>query len=214
MLQVIDRYHPQRRRQLQEAVDAGRFETCDELELLGEEQLLPLARQSLFLLIAGGVALAVLNMLTYFWHYGQWFPSLSWGSVFLWVVVSISSYIIILPVHEAIHALAILFWGGRPHFGLKLPLALFCGARAQLFRRDQYRMIALAPLVVLTVAGLLVLFWQPGLAGYLWFALAGNISGAAGDILVAQRVRRFPAETLFEDTETGYRALRVHPETI
>ena len=136
-LRLIDRYHPRRRREQQAAIDKGHLHTIDELALLEGSQLQPLARLSLLLLSSGGVGFAVLTMICYFLHYHQFFAPFTVGSVVLWIVVSVIGYIVILPIHEGIHGLAFIFWGGKPHFGAKLPLVLYCGARGQLFRRDE-----------------------------------------------------------------------------
>lgn len=214
-LRVIDRYRPRRRAALQEVVEQGKVRTIDEIELLGEEQLRPLALLSLRMFVMSGLAFALCNIGAYaLWaaQYGQsgaWWQGLSAWGILLWLLINIVSYIVILPIHEAIHALAILFWGGRPYFGAKLPLALYCGARAQLFSRRQYTAIALAPLVVITVLGLILIAWQPGLAAYVQLALSGNFAGAAGDVLVVSRMHTLPQNALLEDTETGYRAWQV-----
>src|SRR5437588_3856550 len=180
---VIDRYHPRLRRELQSAVDAGHIQQCRELALLEPEQLRPLALLSLQLLVIGIVSFVALDLISYFWQAHVLFKGLTWGGVALWLGISIIGYFIILPIHEAIHGLTILFWGGRPHFGSKLPLALFCGAREQMFRRNQYIVVAMAPLVVISVAGIILTLLAPSLATYALFAIAGNISGAAGDLL-------------------------------
>jgi len=205
-LLVIDRYHPRLRRELQSAVDAGHIQQCRELALLEPEQLRPLALLSLQLLVIGIVSFVALDLISYFWQAHVLFKGLTWGGVALWLGISIIGYFIILPIHEAIHGLTILFWGGRPHFGSKLPLALFCGAREQMFRRNQYIVVAMAPLVVISVAGIILTLLAPSLATYALFAIAGNISGAAGDLLVAWQLWHLPRHILVEDTETGYRA--------
>ncbi len=208
---IIDRYHPRRRQRSQAALDAGRLHLSDELALLSPDQLRPLARLSLWLLLASIIVFGGLN----------WFVSsslrhvsfsLSLGGIILWCVLNILAYIVVLPLHEAIHALVILIWGGRPHFGIKflpgtrIPLALYCGAERQLFRRNAYLAVALAPLVLISLAGIILTLLAPALAVYTLLATAGNVSGAAGDVLVAARLLRQPAHTLVEDMETGYRA--------
>jgi hypothetical protein len=203
-LRLIDRYHPQRRREQQAVIDKGHLYKIDELALLEGSQLQSLARLSVLLLVVGGVALAVLTILCYFLHYHHFFAPFTFESVVVWIVVSVIGYLLILPLHEGIHGLTFAFWGGRPHFGAKLPLALYCGARDQLFRRDQYLVVGLAPLVVLTLVGIVLIAWVPGIAAYLWFALAGNVSGAAGDVMAARRLQRLPKDSVVEDTETGY----------
>ncbi|HEY4036541.1 MAG TPA: DUF3267 domain-containing protein, partial [Ktedonobacteraceae bacterium] len=158
---VVDRYHPRLRRELQSAVDAGHIQKCDELALLEPEQLRPLALLSLALLVIGIIFFIALDLVSYFWQAHVSFKGVTWEGVVVWLGINIIGYFVILLIHEAIHGLTILFWGGRPHFGAKLPLALFCGARQQMFRRNQYIVVALAPLVVISVAGIILTLLAP-----------------------------------------------------
>ena len=80
------------------------------------------------------------------------------------------------------------------------------GAKGQLFRRNQYLVVGLAPLVVITLAGISFTLVSPALASYTIFATAGNISGSAGDLWAVRRLLRQPHSILVEDTEVGYRA--------
>ena len=208
-MRVVDRYHPRLRRELQSAVDAGHIEKCSELALLESDQLRPLAQLSLLLLVIGMCFYIALDLISYFWQAHVLFKGVTWQEAVIWLGVNIIGYLIILPIHEAIHGLTILFWGGRPHFGAKLPLALFCGAKEQIFLRNQYLVIALAPLVVISIAGIILMLLAPGLASYALFAIAGNVSGAAGDIMVTRQLYHLPRNILVEDTETGYRAWKV-----
>jgi hypothetical protein len=212
-LVLVDRYHPAQRRELQAAIDAGQLRKYDELELLEPTQLRPLAMLSLMMLIVGGIVFVVLNLVAYYWQQHTLQFSLSFSGVVLWLVCNIVGYILVLPLHELIHALAFLFWGGRPYFGAKLPLALYCGAKKQLFWRDHYLIVGLAPLVVITLAGLLLTFFSPVLASYVLFATVGNVAGAAGDVLVAVKLWRQDREILVEDTEVGYRVWRIGVQT-
>jgi len=132
----------------------------------------------------------------------------------LWLVINIVGYILILPLHEVIHAAAFTLWGGKPYFGARLPYALYCGAKDQLFHRNQYLVVGLAPLVVITLAGISFTLVSPALASYTIFAIAGNISGSAGDLWAVRRLLRLPHSILVEDTETGYRAWQLTPDAI
>jgi hypothetical protein len=208
-LLLIDRYHTQLRRKQQVLIDAGQLQKLDELALLEPEQLRPLAQLSITMLGIGSIFFVLLNQFAYSWQTHSFLPHVAVGSIALWLGLNIVSYILILPIHEIIHGLAFAFWGGKPHFGAKLPFALYCGARQQLFRRNHYLVIGLAPLVVITLAGILFTFLAPSLAAYTLLATAGNISGAAGDLLVAWRVLRLSENALIEDTETGYTAWEV-----
>ncbi len=212
-LTVIDRFHPRRRASMQEAVDAGRLRQLDELALLEPEQMLPLARFSLQLLVLGGIFFIVLNLGAYIWRTGQHGATLSPGLVVLWAVLNILGYILILPFHECIHGVTIFSLGGRPHYGAKLPFALYCGAKDQIFTSKAYIVIALAPFVVISLAGIVLTLLAPTISPYLLFALVGNASGAAGDLWMVQRLRALPATALVEDVETGYRAWEVLPLT-
>lgn len=210
-LTVVDRFHPGRRAALQAAVDAGRVRQVGEMALLEPEQMLPLARFSLQLLLVGGIFFIVLNLGAYIWRTGQHGASLSWGLVAVWTTLNVLGYILVLPFHEFIHGVTIAVLGGKPHYGAKLPFALYCGAKEQMFSRENYRLIALAPFVVISLAGVVLTLLAPTIAPYFLFALVGNVSGAAGDIWMAQRLRALPPGALVEDLETGYRAWEVLP---
>lgn len=206
---LIDRFHPKLRRELQAAIDAGQIRKRDELALLEPAQLRPLALLSLLMLVVGGVFFGVLNIAAYFWHTHMITGRLGgWGLV-IWVVVNVVGYVVILPIHELIHGAIFSFWGGKPYYGAKLPFALYCGAKKQLFHRNQYLVVGLAPLVVITLAGIVLTLLSPGLASYAIFATVGNFSGAAGDVWVARRILREPGSVLVEDTETGFRTWEV-----
>lgn len=203
---IVDRFHPQRRRALQATVDAGHLRQVDELTLLGPEQIRPLALFSLRLFVLGGLFFVVLNLAAYTWRTGEHSAALTGGQVLLWLLINIVSYIVILPVHELLHGAAFSFWGGRPYYGTKLPLALFCSAKNQVFPRNYYLVIGLAPFVVITLAGIIFTLLAPTLSPYILLATVGNVSGAAGDLWVVRRLRALPASVFIEDLETGYHA--------
>ncbi len=208
----VDRFHPDRRKELQQAIDAGHLHQRDELELLTPEAMRPLARFGVLMLLAAGIFFSALNFATYFWQKHTLNPGISFRGALLWLVINIIGSIIILPLHELIHGLGFLLWGGKPFFGAKLPFALYCGARQQIFRRNQYLVVGLAPLVVITIAALMLTLFFPVLAFYTLFANLSNFSGAVGDVWVATRILQQPAHILVEDTDAGYRAWEILPD--
>jgi Putative zincin peptidase len=196
------------RRRREELVALGRLRQVDRVEVLAEEHLQALARRSLYLLLAGGAAFLALDLAARAGrHMG---PPLGNGPAALRVLAligaNLAAYAAILPLHEALHGAAILALGGRPRFGLKLPLAAYCTAPGQLFTRNGYLAVALAPLVVLSAAGAVATWLAPDLGACLIFGLAGNISGAVGDLTAIARLLHLPPSVLIADTATGYAA--------
>src|SRR6266851_7246765 len=202
-LTLVDRFHPQLRREQQAAIDAGKLRKRDELELLAPQQMRPLAMLSLVMFVIGGVFFALLNIAAYYAQTHRTIGQVGGWGIILWVVLNIVAYLVVLPLHEGIHGLAFSFWGGKPYFGTKLPFALYCGAKNQLFRRNQYLVVGLAPLVVITLAGIIVTLVAPVVAAYALAVTVGNGSGAAGDAWSVARMLRLPDTTLVEDTEVG-----------
>lgn len=208
-LTIIDRFHPRQRAVLQAATDQGKIRLVDELSLFDAEHLLPLARFSLQLFVLGGLFFVALNLFAYIWRTGEHSGSLTGGQVLLWLLINAVSYLLILPIHELIHGIAFLLWGGRPYFGTKLPLALYCSARDQIFSRNYYLVVGLAPFVIITLFGVLLTLFAPALSVYILFATVGNVAGAAGDLWVVRRLLKQPASVFIEDLETGYRIWEV-----
>ncbi len=209
-LELIDRFHPRLLREQQAMIEAGHLRKRDELELLEEpQQLRRVALLSLLLLVIGGIFFIVLNIIAYATQTHTTSGNIGVVAIFFGLFINVVAYVLVLFLHEGIHGLVFAFWGGRPYFGAKLPLALFCGAKNQIFRRNQYLVVGLAPLVIITVAGIIFTLLSPTLAVYTLFGTIGNFSGAAGDLWVAQRLLGQPRDVLVEDTEAGYRVWEI-----
>lgn len=212
LLTYIDRFRPQLRHWRQAFIDSGRLHKLDETELLEPDQLRPLALLSLVMLISGGIFFVVLTIGAYSWQKKEFFPAITPLGAVMWIIANVFGYIIILLIHELIHGSVFLLWGGHPYFGAKLPLALYCGARQQLFCRGYYLTVGLAPLIIISLIGIGMILFSPLIASYGLLAWIGNFSGAAGDVIVARRLLRLPADVLVEDTEAGYRAWQIASE--
>ena len=209
-LQLIDRFHPRMRQEQQTAIDAGHLRKRDELELLEEpQQVRRVAVLSLLLFVISAIFFIVLNIVAYAVRTHTTSGSIGAVAILLGLFINIVIYVLVMFLHEGIHALAFAFWGGRPYFGAKLPLALFCGAKNQIFRRNHYLVVGLAPLVIITVAGIIFTLLSPVLAVYTLLGTIGNFSGAAGDLWVALRLLRQPKDVLVEDTDAGYRVWEI-----
>lgn len=204
----------ERRSVLEAAVRDGRLREVARLALLAPDKLERLALPSLWLLLGSGAGFFGLNLLARITHPNG--PLLGTNPVWIkgaiLIGANVASYGAMLPLHEGAHALVILALGGRPRFGLKLPFAAYCTAPDQLFTRNGYAAIALAPLVALTAAGLALTWLAPDIGACVFLLLAGNISGAVGDLVAVASLRRMPKTALILDTEDGFLAMMPESE--
>lgn len=115
--------------------------------------------------------------------------------------------VIVLP-HELLHGLAISYFGGTPRYGTGIAYFVLPYAYATTdtrFTRNQFIVIALAPLVGLTGIGvpLMVAFeWS-----WLVVPLAANAGGAVGDLWMVLTLLGYPSHVRVEDSTTGMRIL-------
>jgi hypothetical protein len=195
-----------RRERLNAAARAGALRRVGAVDLLQPARLPQLARESLWLLLAAGAGFVALDLAAR--RIQDAGPLLGGGPLaprlLVLIVVNLAAYAVMIVLHELLHATVILLLGGRPTFGLKLPLAAYCTAPGQLFTRSGYTAVALAPLVVLTLLGIAVTWLWPDVGALLWLGFVGNVSGAAGDLVAVRELRRMPDATLIADTATGF----------
>jgi len=124
----------------------------------------------------------------------------------LQLVPMLIAIVAVLPIHELVHAGAVLAVGGRPRFGAGfksgMPV-LWVTYPGQRVSRDAALAIALAPLMLIDVVGVALICWQPS---WTWAAVAivVNTSGAIGDLWFTGLLARFPRWALVEDRETGF----------
>ncbi len=203
-LRVAHCFQPRRRRLAQQAVNEGRVERLLTWDALSPERMYTLARLSLYLFLVGLAFFPGLNLLIYRLETGKTSGTLSWGLVLLVAGTNILAYLVVLALHEGLHGLVFALLGGRPVFGAKLPFALYCGAPNQLFTRNAYLAVGLAPLVLISLAGIVLILLAPGLAPYVQLALIGNCSGAAGDLWAVRVLLQQPPTGLVQDTATGF----------
>jgi hypothetical protein len=118
---------------------------------------------------------------------------------FLLVALSVLAVMVVL--HEGLHGL--MFWhftGDRPTFGFK-GLYAYAAAPSWYLPRNQHLVVALAPLIVMTLGGLLLVAVMPASAVLPIIAVVAlNAGGAIGDILVVFWLFRVDAAALVQDT--------------
>jgi hypothetical protein len=119
--------------------------------------------------------------------------------LFLGVLLGLVVFNTIL--HEAIHGFFFwLFTRSRPRFAFHWTYA-YAAAPDWYLPKKQYLVIALSPLVLISLIGILLFLFVP--AGWLpsvWFVLVVNAAGAVGDLAVAVWLLRRPSTCMAQDT--------------
>jgi hypothetical protein len=203
-LRVAHCFQPRWQRRAQRAVRDGKLARLGAWDALAPERLRALAGFSLALLVGSMAFFFGLNLLVYRLETGATSGSVDAATCGLLLVTNLAAYVVVLALHEAVHGLVFLLLGGRPSFGARLPFALYCSAPNQLFSRNAYLGVGLAPFVLLSLAGIALIVLAPAFAPYVQFALIGNASGAAGDLWAARILWLQPSAVLVEDTATGF----------
>jgi hypothetical protein len=124
------------------------------------------------------------------------------GDAVLIALSLLVAIILLIIMHEAIHGLFFyLFTGRRPRFGFKILYAYAASPEGVYITRSQYFMVGIAPLVIMTLIGMLLIPIIPLIAiPSLVFILILNTSGSVGDIVMMAWLLRQPKEALIKDT--------------
>jgi hypothetical protein len=131
------------------------------------------------------------------------FASPDWPQLVYWalgVVVIAGS----LVAHEGLHGVALKLAGHRPIFGFSEGYPYATVQQGEFLTRRHYLIMALSPLTVMTICGSILLLLLPANVGQIiLIALLLNAAASLGDLAVADRVRRWPADTLFAADNEG-----------
>jgi len=113
--------------------------------------------------------------------------------------------IAVLIFHELVHGLFYwLFSSHRPRFGFQGLFPYAAAPSGIYFPRNQFLVVGLSPLVLLTAVGLLLMVIVPtAFVPFLLFFVVFNASGAAGDLIMVIQLMRFSSDTLMEDSTSG-----------
>ena len=127
------------------------------------------------------------------------------SSIIQFLLIVLGPMIVFILVHELIHgAFFWIFSHSRPIFGLRSGYA-YAAAPGWYFPRRQYLIIALAPLVLISILGMALVALVP--AGAIVAILVGvvaNAAGSVGDIWIAFLVIREPSKIVIEDLGDGF----------
>src|SRR5579872_1003396 len=95
------------RNRVTQALAAGRLRQREQIDILSQERLPQLAMWSLVLLILSGIAFIVLAIVAASTR-GEVVINASVLTVVLLVALNVLSYVVMIPLHEAVHAAIIL----------------------------------------------------------------------------------------------------------
>jgi hypothetical protein len=123
------------------------------------------------------------------------------------IVPALGAFLVVIVVttvvHELIHGVVArrygytVTYGAAPHMG-----AFYATPFHQFVTREHLLPVALAPLAVISLVGLPLLFAPvPWLALAVFFALVCNATGAVGDLYITLLTARLPPGTLFYDSD-------------
>jgi len=115
---------------------------------------------------------------------------------------------ITLVFHELVHGLVMQAFGARPKYGvLWKQMMAYATSPGYAYRRNNYVVIALAPLVVISVFAVLGMWLLQSTFWVVLFGICGfiNASGAAGDLWITLLVLRYPAIAYIIDERDGIR---------
>jgi len=121
------------------------------------------------------------------------------------IVDAIVALVLVMLIHELVHG--IFFWrfaGQRPTFGIK-GLYVYAAAPSEVyFPRNQYLIVGIAPLVLLTLVGLLLMVIVPVVVvPILILFIAFNAAGAASDLVMAVWLLSYSPDTFMQDSGTS-----------
>ncbi len=124
---------------------------------------------------------------------GQFVAQLRWWELLL-------ALLAVAVLHELAHGLFFwLFTRERPYFGIG-PGYAYAAAPAWYFPRNQFFLIGLAPLLLLSGLGILLMPFVPRTAvAWLILFLTANAAGAVGDLYVCAWLLRLPPSALAND---------------
>lgn len=116
------------------------------------------------------------------------------------LLILVATYVVMITLHELVHGLFFwLFTKERPAFAFK-GLYAFAAAPNWHLPRNQYIIVGLAPLVLISAAALLLILAAPiSTIPLLVLTAALNASGAVGDLFIAGWVFAHPASSLVRD---------------
>ena len=156
-----------------------------------------------------GLALTGLALVLFFAWARLWQPAVqSFNIGILQIGAAFIAVVLTIVLHELTHGLALRAYGARPKYGVMWnEMMFYATAAGHAFRRNAYIVIALAPLVGLSLLGMgLLMLPLPGwLAWIIVFCTALNVGSAIGDMWLVRVALGYPPVAYVVDEKDGLR---------
>ena len=156
-----------------------------------------------------GLALMGLALAPFFAWARLWHPAVeSHNTGILQIGVAFIAVVMTIVLHELTHGLALRAYGAQPKYGVLWQQGMFYAtADGHAFRRNAYLVIALAPLVGLSLVGMALLMLPlPGwLVWIVVFCTALNVGSAIGDMWLVRVALGYPPVAYVVDEKDGLR---------
>ncbi len=129
------------------------------------------------------------------------------GGQIFWTLLCITlGTVLMVILHEGTHGVLMLLFGARPQYGIDWEHGVaYATSHGHAFTRNQFIVVALAPVLVVSGLGLLPFIWPlpgPVVTGLLTM-LAFNFVGAVGDVWMTGVCLRYPASARVVDERYG-----------
>ncbi|MGD0707236.1 MAG: DUF3267 domain-containing protein [Anaerolineaceae bacterium] len=131
---------------------------------------------------------------------------------FIWsdneILIFLIGTIVVLVLHEFVHGLTMQAFGAKAKYGFwGKGLMFYAKAPGYAFKRNQYLIIILGPLVCLSILACCGIAIQSGTSIVWLFAIWAivNASASGGDVWITAIVLRYPASAFVVDERDGMR---------
>lgn len=122
------------------------------------------------------------------------------------ILIAILILVFTMLFHESIHGIVVSMYGGKPRYGAGVAhyiLPYLYATTETIFLRNQFIIISIAPLIVISVIGVISMILFPSVAHWFLVPLTINAAGAIGDLWMAFSLLRYPEHVLLADDRTG-----------
>ena len=133
------------------------------------------------------------------------------------ILIFLIGVVIVLALHEFVHSVLMQSFGAKPRYGFFAKgLMFYAKAPGHAFKRNQYILILLGPLVGLSILACFGIIMLPS-TQFVWiFAIWAIVNSSAtnADLWITAIVLRYPASAYVVDERDGIRILLPQGDTI